>query len=127
MFTEPIIEYFKFKGKEESLFYIERFTIFHKEKYIYKTKPNEKPKNKIGYAGLHFLQCSLYKSRKLTESYINFLNSYNPYLIAIVVRTHMEVVGSVSYLYKKLISYYNGNTTIDIMEKALDRILNGKK
>lgn len=128
MFSKDVISIFKVNGVEEELARITEIIDFHKVNHISKLKPLPKrPDSLLGQNGLHYLQMSLFRSRKLIEGYLNSLDRKNALTSALVVRAHFEITGATAYFLKKVNNFYANNISFEELESSLRRLTLGVK
>ncbi|GED55464.1 hypothetical protein EDM54_23835 [Brevibacillus borstelensis] len=113
---------------EECFNEIEKLLLEHSERYVGISKPlPSKPVRLIGQNGVHYLQLSLSRSHSLIKGAILALNNKNPLLAILAVRAHFETTGGVSYLLKKLDSFYKQRISEELLNQSLKRLHFGVK
>lgn len=131
MFSENVVEIAERLGKLERLNEIETFLGEHEQFYIYKTSLSKElvdctnVKKLFGYNAIRFIQLLLYRSKTLIEGSIHALNNNSALSSILSVRAHFETTGSVSYLMKRLSSYYQGNINFEKLDEDLLRLALG--
>jgi hypothetical protein len=128
MFSDEIYQAAKNNDKHHKLDDISKDLEDHNQYYIEKTTLSKElqsctdVKKLFGYNTIRFIQLLLYRSKSLIEGSIIALNHKRILSSIISVRAHYETTGSISFLLKRLLSYYNGNIQFEKMDENLFRL-----
>ncbi len=128
IFSKRIMKELRYYGFEDKIIEIKTIIEKHDQYYCSMMKPLPKrPQLLLGQNGFHFLQTSLFRSRKLMEGFVLSLNMNNPLVAVLTTRAHFEVTGAVAYFYKKLDSFYKGNIEYERVNEVLQKLTLGVK
>jgi hypothetical protein len=128
MFSDEIYQVAKSNNKHHKLDDLSKDLENHNQYYIEKTTlPKELQsctdvKKLFGYNTIRFIQVLLYRSKSLIEGSIIALNHKRILTSILSVRAHYETTGSISFLLKRLLSYYEGNIQFERMDNDLFRL-----
>lgn len=101
---------------------------FYEENYIKKlTVKPPRPRTLIGQNCFVLIQTNLFRSKKLTEGYIDSLNKQNPLVCTLTVRALFETTGVLAILLKKHLQYIEGLISYEEFDKTLQSLYLGTK
>ncbi|MFD1772350.1 MULTISPECIES: hypothetical protein [Paenibacillus] len=128
IFKKHITKYFSSNGRIDDLKRIEEAIKEHKKHFIIKTQSKlEKPERLLGENGLLYIQRTLYRSQVIIEGVVLSLNNRNVLMAILGVRSHIEITGTLTYLHKRLKSFYAGNISYEDLDRSLYRLSLGGK
>ena len=131
MFSENIIAIAKRYEKLDRLKEIENLLEEHDQFYIQKIIPSKElfdctdHEKLFGRNAIRFIQQLVYRSKTLMEGSIHALNNNCSLSSILSVRAHYETTGSIAFLNKRLLSYYQGTIGFNKINEDLFRLSMG--